>query len=134
MKKILVLLSISFLLFSCSEKIFQKKVAQPEYEASEEFVQGSEDIPLLMGMEKISEDSVGFDTDSGSIVSSNYETKLDLEKVQKFYLRTLPQMGWKLVKSEIAKATFKRENENLEIDFVNQDGKDVVKFFLSSSR
>ena len=57
MKKFLTLVSLSILLFSCTKLEFPSKQTPPQPEAlraSEDFVQGSEDIPLLVGMEKIS--------------------------------------------------------------------------------
>ena len=139
MKKILTLISLSFLLFSCAKIIPQKtapvktiKITQDQ--VSEEFVQGSEDIPLLVDMEKISEESLGFDSDSGSIMTSSYLTKNDLENVQNFYLRTLPQMGWVVVKNEQTKLILKREKDKLEIEFIKQHHqKRIVKFFISSA-
>lgn len=136
MKKFLTLFSLSLLLFSCTKLQFpsQPIPAQPEsLRASEDFVQGSEDIPLLVGMEKISEDSLGFDSDSGSIMSSSYATKIDLERVKNFYRKTLPHMGWRVVKSNLGKLKFRREKEKLEIDFVKQNDKEVVRFFISST-
>jgi hypothetical protein len=132
MKKISALIFISFLLSSCSQ-IFFTKPCVVEEQASEEFAQGSEDIPLLVGMEKISEESLGFDSDLGSIISSSYDTKIELQKVKTFYLKTLPQMGWVLVKDVENSASFKREKEKLEIEFVKQDGKKLVRFFISST-
>ncbi len=102
-------------------------------EASTDFVQGSEDIPLLKGMEKIFDESLGFDSPSGSIMSSSYESNMPLENIKKFYGKTLPQMGWNLKKTEPSKLSFKREKENLEIEFIKQDKKNIIKFFISSS-
>ena len=136
MKKFLTLVSLSILLFSCTKLEFPSKQTPPQPEAlraSEDFVQGSEDIPLLVGMEKISEDSLGFDSDSGSIMSSSYKTKIDLERVKNFYQKTLPHMGWRISKSDLGKLKFRRDKEKLEIDFVSQNGKDVVRFFISSA-
>ncbi|MES2961761.1 MAG: hypothetical protein V4694_05195 [Pseudomonadota bacterium] len=135
MKKFLALIPLTFLIFSCAKTIKNNapKKETVEVRVSEDFVQGSEDIPLLVGMNKIFDDSLGFDSSSGSIMTSSYETQIDLERVKNFYHKTLPQMGWKLVSSDITKSKFKREKEKLEIDFVNQNGKDVVRFFLSSA-
>jgi len=140
MKKILSILLISFFTFSCEDfsqklkKTFEaSKAEEEEVIASEEFAQGSEDVPLLIGMEKISEDSLGFDSSSGSIVSSSYATKLKEKDVRNFYIKTLPPMGWKLVKNMENKIVLKREKENLEIEFAKEDGKNVVRFFISSA-
>ncbi len=100
---------------------------------SEDFVQGSEDIPLLVNMEKMFNEGLGFDSDAGSIMSSSYESKIDLEKVKIFYEKTLPKMGWKITKNDAAKLSFEREKEKLEIEFLSQKKKKVVKFFISST-
>jgi len=134
MKKFLILLSLSFLLFSCAKfPSFFHKAKVNKIKMSEEFVQGSEDIPLLVDMQKIPEESLGFDSDSGSIMTSSYITKNDLENVQDFYLKTLPPMGWKVVKIDDKKTIFRREKEKLEIDFTKHNKKNIVKFFISSA-
>lgn len=146
MKKILLLISSSFLLFSCQDFFWQnspatKIVNAPELEAeqpqkfktSAEFVQGSEDIPLLVGMEKIFDDSLGFDSASGSIMSSSYETKESLSTIKEFYLSSLPALGWKVTVNDEGRSSFKRENEKLEIEFSFEGNRKIVRFFLSSS-
>ncbi len=131
MKNILILILFSCLAFSCLQKI-SKQDSNFDFKPSEEFVQGSEDIPLLQGMEKISGDSLGFDSNSGSIINSGYSTKISLNKTKNFYLKTLPQMGWKIKKDLENYAEFTRENEKLEIEFENKGGLHLVRFFISS--
>lgn len=137
MKKILILISLSLLLFSCkeieSEFHYFFKPQKEEIQVSQDFVQGSEDIPLLLGMEKVSDDSVGFDSNSGSIISSSYVTKIDHKKVRNFYIQTLPQMGWKVMKNTESGIGFLREKEKLEIEFLNEEGELITRFFISSS-
>ena len=132
MKKILALILFSFLFASCLQK-FSQKVEIAEEKVSAEFVQGSEDIPLLASMEKISEDSLGFDSDAGSIMSSSYQTKTDLKKVRNFYSQTLPQLGWKMIEDSESQSNFKRDNEKLEIEFTKEKDKNIVRFFISST-
>lgn len=150
LEKILLVSSVLFLLFSCCRTEIKapqnsvvanipyepgpiSKSSTPLPEVSADFVQGSEDIPLLNGMEKIFDESLGFDSPSGSIMSSSYESKIPTENVKKFYGKTLPQMGWTLKKIEPSKLSFEREKESLEIELIKQDGKNIVKFFISSS-
>lgn len=131
MKKILVLISSFFLIFSCAD-LFKTKTPEPK--ASPDFVQGSEDIPLLAGMEKISDDdTIGFDSSSGSIISSSYTTDLNKRQIRNFYIQTLPQLGWEVIKNLENNLSFKRENENLEIEFTDENDKKMVKFFISSA-
>ena len=132
MKKILTLISLSFLLFSCAET-FAPKVAIVQLKISEDFVQGSEDIPLLVGMEKISGDSVGFDSSSGSIMASSYAVKEDLKIIKGFYIKILPTMGWRFISQSETKLVLKRENEKLEIEFIKQRKVNILKFFISSA-
>ena len=144
MKKILLFTALSFLVFACN-RIEVKSPKNPVYaeipstggpaekmRVSQEFVQGSEDIPLLEKMDKMFDEGLGFDSAAGSIMSSSYESKIDLEKVRSFYAKTLPQMGWKLLKNDSKKSVFEREKEKLEIEFLTQEKKQVVKFFISS--
>ena len=135
MKKILLTLLLPFLVFSCQQWSPEKETVQ--YEVSQDFVQGSEDIPLLVEMERIYESSIGFDTESGSIINSSYllSTTIPsgLDHAKEFYIDTLPQMGWSLEKEMLEKITFKRDNETLEIEFVNYNGENIVKFFLAST-
>jgi len=147
LKKLTVIsiLFCSFLAFSCQQKITtqnsQTKITQPKpdlpIKISQDFVQGSEDIPLLLGMEKNFEETLGFDSSSGSVASCSYNTEIDLEKIKNFYQKTLPQMGWRKVKissdESLSKFKFSRENEKLEIEFINQNGQNLVRFFSSSS-
>lgn len=133
MKKFLIIISLPFFLTSCAEKLLPQKQTTVKIAISQDFVQGSEDIPLLQGMTKILDEGLGFDSESGSIMSSSYKSTIDLEEIKHFYKDTLPQMGWKLIKNNIATSGFKREGEHLEIEYVNRNGEDIVRFFISSS-
>jgi hypothetical protein len=131
MKNILTLLLFACLAFSCLQKV-SKQDGSSEFAASEEFVQGSEDIPLLRGMEKMPDESLGFDSNSGSVISSSYKSEVELKKVKNFYLKTLPRMGWNTTSDSNNCIEFTRENEKLEIEFEEQDDVNMVKFFISS--
>lgn len=134
------LISTSFLLFSCSflenfgtENENTKVTETKNYEiTTSDFVSSSQDIPLLDALKQINdEESLGFDSDSGSISSASYESSISLAKVKNFYLKTLPQMDWKLTANESDKLRFVREKEKVEIEFINKDGANVVRFFMS---
>lgn len=140
MKKLFCLATL--FIFSCNlhlgnhstaKNSHAKNSVQEESLSTDEFVENTNDIPLAKHLTKISENDLDFDSVGGSLSSVSYKSKIDLEKIKKFYQETLPQMGWKVKKSsKIEKLTFIRENETLEIEFLNQDGNDVVKFFLES--
>ena len=133
MTKILTIFFCLLALFSCSKNPFNK-VEIIQIKVSRDFVQGSEDIPLLIGMRKVYGDSVGFDSASGSIMSSSYHTKDDLKAIYSYYFHTLPNMGWLIIEKKENKLTLKRDNEKLEIDFIKKDQKSsIIKFFISSA-
>lgn len=128
MKKFLLIICLSFLSYSCASS------SQQEQEnVVDGFVNGSEDIPLLRGLTQIGDDDLGFDSGIGSISTTNYKSDFDLEKAKRFYLKTLPQMGWNLSEKKLEKISFFRGNEKVEISFVNKDGDDLVQFFISST-
>ncbi len=138
MKKFLLVFFANFLLFSCAfdeaQKTDKPQTSNEELSATE-FVKGSEDIPLIDGLEQIDNDALNFDSDAGSIATTDYKSLIDLEAVQNFYLKTLPQMGWKLIKNDQKHSKFVRESEKIEIEFIQAEEEgydDVVRFFLSS--
>ena len=152
MKKILLIIFTSFILSSCSSFNFLKlktstsaisaknsaisaKNKENEKFASQ-FISSNTDIPLIPGLIEINDEDLGFDSDSGSISSISYESEISSKEVQDFYLKTLPQMGWKLTNQDLEKLTFVRKKpkgvEKVEIGFTKKDGKKLVKFFISS--
>lgn len=109
------------------------KPQEEELQASSDFVQGSEDVPLMFGMSRVFDDSLGFDSAVGSISSSSYLTPYAAKQVQDFYAKTLPQMGWKIQQSDATRSVFVRDSEKLVIEFMKQESRQVVSFFISSS-
>jgi hypothetical protein len=99
------------------------------------FVAGSKDIPLANGLNKISDDGLDFDSASGSIIAVTYKSSDDLQKMKDFYVKTLPQLGWNSLVNDqpsVNLLRFKRDNEKLEIEFLNYNGDDLVKFFVET--
>ena len=131
MKKIIPLICISFLFSSCALLSEQQPTKQESTVSG--FVNGSEDIPLLKGLTQFKEENLGFSSASGSISATNYKSDIDLEKAKSFYLKTLPQLGWKLKSKRLERVVFVRGNEKVKISFVNDNGDDLVKFFISST-
>ncbi len=97
----------------------EKKQSSDDQSKIINFIAGTNDIPLYEGLEKINNNSNNFDFDSnsGSIISSSYYTNGNLENIQKFYYQSLIQMGWKMIHRNFHQMQFKREGENLTIDF-----------------
>lgn len=134
LKKIITKLSLLLLLISaisCSKEEETNTKNNKTHEISHDFVQGSEDIPLLKDMKKIKDQSLGFDSASGSIMSSSYESVLNVKKVKKFYTKTLPQMGWVIIDDNKNSMKLKRDSERLEINFDSSNHKTIIRFFIS---
>ncbi len=95
-----------------------------------EFVAGSDDVPLFLSLKKFGEEDVDFDSASGSISSLIYESSVNLDEVRNFYIKTMPQMGWKIYQNTKKKIVFHRQKQKLEIELTKENGKNLVKFFI----
>ena len=124
------------------EIIDEKPISQPAQsnKIKQNFVYGTKDIPLADGLIKIGEDSLNFDLDYGSIISSSYKTEQDISIIQKFYQETLLQMGWNLTENSSELLKFTRDNEKLTINFkklnnqeVNQKNELIINFTVSAT-
>jgi hypothetical protein len=129
---ILLLCSCSFLNnpFSTLDKDFQDESLQISYIIYNE-------IPIYGGLEAIESNKAEFDTHMGSITLTTYrlKNKNDLEKIKNLYSKSMPEFGWKLIKSQSSNKniSYSRENDNLEIKFEQDlDGSNLVKFLLIS--
>ena len=138
MKKNLLIIFTTLTLFSCIQDDIRTPI-QPRAINNEltstEFVKGSEDIPLVSNLELIDSGNINFDSQTGSFITVDYQSPIDLEVVQGFYIKTLPQMGWDLVKNDHVHSIFLRDNERLEIELFfsqEEEEKDLIRFSLSS--
>ncbi|BBK39978.1 hypothetical protein STAQ_50560 [Allostella sp. ATCC 35155] len=94
--------------------------------ATEFFVDGLEDVPLMTGLEALPDRSLVFDKPNGRIVESYAAGAVRRGDVVRFYDETLPQLGW-----SGRSPTYRREGEVLRLGFDGQDGALVVRFSLS---
>ena len=88
---------------------------------ADDFLAGTEDVPLMQGLTLLSDETFDFDTEDGRLYFSKANTSVDSAKVWDFYRKTLPQLGW--VEKETG--SFAREGDILRISIDNQtlDGK-----------
>ena len=134
MRKIIQLLSVSFLLFACEGKFeYQTGDQAKQNEQLDQYVLGSDSIPIFSGLKYLKDQSTNFDTVTGNIVISSYRGNVKLEEVKYFYLGALPQLGWSLDYEEGDNLSYKRNNDKLEISLKQNGKKLFVKFFISSS-
>ena len=97
-------------------------LAQP----SDGYVADVADLPLMDGLEEVSEAGMAFDKPSGRIVEAYAHGAVATAAVRRFYRRTLPQLGWQ----RLGPNRFAREDEELEIDYLGDDGDLTVRYTL----
>lgn len=94
---------------------------------SERFVEGVEDLPLMPGLANVEGAGVAFDAVTGRIVVAYASGRVTREAVVAFYADTLPQLGWK----KEQELRFRRDNENLALEFSRNSSGLTVRFSLS---
>lgn len=123
---------------SCSALQGINIIVKKDESETQNFLQGSNDIPIMTELKKApDEQPIGFDSSSGSIISSSYFTNLSLEQIADFYNKTLPQLGW--IKNKTNSnvfgqniLAFKREKQNLAIEFFQKSPFNIVKFLVTN--
>lgn len=82
------------------------------------FITGTEDIPLMPGLEEDIDAGTTFDTPAGRLLEAYAVGAMTPEQVLRFYTESMPQLGWK----RKGENTFFREGEMLTIDFPKPPG------------
>src|ERR1700731_4821251 len=91
------------------------------------FVAGTEDIPLMPGLETEESSLVVFDKPEGRIVEVEARGKVTRAAVEKFYAASLPALGW----TADGKQAWRRDDEGLRLAFKGRDGDLRVGFSLT---
>ena len=95
--------------------------------ALDRFVSGVVDLPLMVGLEEIPGSVVVFSKAQGRIIDVTAHGPVTPKMAQRFYERTLPQLGWKKQNLGI----WRRESETLRINFELASGQLVVRFSIT---
>ena len=91
------------------------------------FVAEVADLPLMPGLVEVADAGVVFDKPDGRIVEAYAEGAVERAAVLAFYGGTLPQLGWR----QTGTGRFRREGENLALDFLDGGGPLIVRFTLT---
>ncbi len=83
--------------------------------ASAAFVEGLEDVPLMDGLEQITNDTLSFGNEESRLVEASLKGNKKFNEVVTFYKKTLSQMGWIYQGKRENTFIFEREGEVLEI-------------------
>jgi len=97
---------------------------------AEEFVAGTEDVPLMPGLRPLANSDIVFDKPEGRIVEARAEGLTTRDKVEAFYAASLPPLGWKPAGRDV----WQRDAERLRLDFAASRGKLGVGFTLSPGK
>jgi hypothetical protein len=98
--------------------------------AAEEFVAGTEDVPLMPGLRPMPNSDVVFDKPEGRIVEARAEGDTTRAKVEAFYAASLPPLGWKAA----GRDQWQRDTERLRLDFAGAGRNLAVDFTLSPDK
>jgi hypothetical protein len=107
--------------------LFALLAVAPGAATAQQFVAGTEDVPLMPGLELVAGSAVTFDKPQGRIVEAQASGKVTREAVHAFYAQTLPQLGWE----PAGRDAWRREGETLRLDFHRHDGALTVGFTLA---
>jgi hypothetical protein len=95
--------------------------------AQARFISGTEDLPLMTGLDEVEDGGLVFDTPAGRLVEARAEGALAASAVRAFYAETLPQLGWRSLEN----GAYAREGEVLTIDITEGNGRLAVRFALT---
>jgi hypothetical protein len=87
------------------------------FASSSQFFTAVSDLPLMPGFIEQLDENMVFDKPEGRIIETEAVGKAERDGAERFYLETLPQLGWKF----IGGSRFEREGEVLEIGFAEQE-------------
>ena len=94
------------------------------------YLQILSDVPLAPGLSMEDDSQVDFDTADGRIAEAIAFGPTELQAVKEFYQESLRALGWAQVSAK--KWLFKRDEEQLELNFKEANGTVEVHFRLSS--
>lgn len=97
---------------------------QPEAQ----FFLSLQDVPLMLGMVELPDQTVVFDKPEGRIVESVASLQAIPEKdIKTYYESALPQLGWQ----RIADNSFVRQGEILKLHFETYEGEDYLRIMVA---
>jgi hypothetical protein len=95
--------------------------------ADSDFLSGFGDLPLMKGLAAVADSETVFDTPDGRIVEAYAAGRVSRERVESFYRKSLPQLGWRREKRNV----YRREEERLTIEFKTRGETLTVRFMLA---
>ena len=94
---------------------------------ADEFVTGTEDVPLMPGLAMIDGSALVFDKPEGRIVEAQAAGKVTRAAARAFYDASLPRLGWTALGTD----AWRREGEVLRLDYREERGILTLGFTFS---
>ncbi|MFN7662804.1 MAG: hypothetical protein ACK5PQ_03670 [Alphaproteobacteria bacterium] len=96
------------------------------------YVPGTEDVPLMNGMQPSTDSPTAFDSVQGRIVSAKTFVSEPREIIENFYDQTLQNLGWAI---KISGKEYIRDKQILKIQINKKSNKNLeVSFELTESK
>ncbi len=102
-------------------------VFSPIRALGQDFIPGTEDIPLMEGLSIDENETVIFDSPDGQIMTVLAKTSQKSQDVKRFYKASLTALGWK----EISPSTYQRGQDALSLTVSPQQDSTSVKFQIT---
>ena len=96
---------------------------------AQDFIAGTEDIPLMENMVIEDNETISFDTPDGQILNLTGYTKASQTQVKTFYNNTLKTLGWVPQKGN----TYMRDKDELSLTFTSTKNGTRVDFQLTTT-
>jgi len=85
----------------------------PSVFAQEVFLEGFPDVPLLQGIQEISEERIVFDTLAGTVAQTELAYEGPAKKALDLYNSSLPAFGWKCERAQLSLGCVRGDNKIL---------------------
>lgn len=94
---------------------------------AQNYVPGTEDVPLYTGFLPVNKNNLAYDSEGGRLVDATYFSKnANAAEVKKFYAETLPELGWKSKKPY----EYTRDGESMKVVVTEKNGTAFIKFVI----
>ncbi len=97
--------------------------------ASDRFVAGIADLPLMPGLYLVDEETIIFEKPTGRLISTIARGDRTRKAFWQFYEDTLPQLGWR----SIERGSFVRDGESLNISVEENALQIIARFIVTPS-
>lgn len=86
------------------------------------FAHGFEDLPIMPELQQVDDRQFKFDTPSGRIIEAVFTgEQTNQTAISEFYMKTLPQLGWKVKQRGTQYFSFSRDDEELRFTIENSN-------------